>query len=80
MKLQNIIIKYLMSWSPHDGGKHGPRRIVTGETGFAHAGPIVDNESSNVFVAHDENWGSVGSKKKDGVERQLFSRRKPDVQ
>ena len=57
MKLQNIIIKYLMSGSPHDGGKHGPGRIVTGETGFAHAGPIVDHEGSNVFVTHDEVGG-----------------------
>ena len=43
---------YLMSGSSHDGGKHGPGSIVTGKTGFAHAGPIVDHESSNIFVAH----------------------------
>ena len=41
-----------MSGPPNDGWEHGSGSIVASETGFAHAGPIVDHESSNIFVAH----------------------------
>ena len=48
-----------MSGAPDDGGEHGPGSIVTGEAGFAHAGPVVDDKSSNVFVTHAESWRSA---------------------
>jgi len=43
----------LMSGSAHNGGEDSPGSIVSSETGFAHAGAIVDDQSSYVFVAHD---------------------------
>ena len=62
-----------MSGSPNDGGKHGPGRIVTGETGFAHAGPIVDHESSNVFVTHDDREVRGGKKIRVQILKRIIS-------
>merc|ERR1711931_351735 len=33
-----------------DGGEDGARSVITGEAGLAHAGAIVDNQSSGLFV------------------------------
>ena len=52
---KKIKIIYLMSGAPDNGRKHGPGSIVSGEAGFAHAGPVVDDKSSNVFVTHAES-------------------------
>jgi len=41
---------YLMSWSADDGGEDGPRSVVSGETGLAHTGTIVHNQSLNITV------------------------------
>jgi len=41
-----------MSGSSHNRRKNSSWSIVTSETGFAHAGPIVDDKSGNFFVAH----------------------------
>ena len=43
---------YLVPWATNDGGEDSPGGVITGETSLAHAGAIVDNESSNVFVTH----------------------------
>lgn len=42
---------YLVSGATHDGREHGTRSIVSGKTGLAHAGAIVNNEGCN-FVIH----------------------------
>ena len=44
----------LMPWTANDGGKHCTRSIVSGETGLAHTGAIVYNQSGNVIVSHIE--------------------------
>merc|ERR1712109_442729 len=44
----------LMSWSAHNRGEDSSRSIVSGETGLAHAGAVVDNEGSN-FIIHGES-------------------------
>merc|ERR1719323_951960 len=44
----------LMSWSAHNRGEDGSRSIVSGKTGLAHAGAVVDNEGSN-FIIHGES-------------------------
>ena len=44
----------LMPWTANDGGKHCTRSIVSGETGLAHTGAIVHNQSGNVIVSHIE--------------------------
>jgi hypothetical protein len=36
----------------HDGGEDGTGGIVTGETGLAHAGAVVNNKRLNVLVSH----------------------------
>uniref|UniRef100_A0A1L8DNN2 Putative conserved secreted protein n=1 Tax=Nyssomyia neivai TaxID=330878 RepID=A0A1L8DNN2_9DIPT len=42
----------LMPWATHDGWEYGTRSIISGETGLAHSGSIVNNERSNFFVTH----------------------------
>merc|ERR1711988_622248 len=42
----------LVSWSSNNGWEDGSGSIVSGESSLAHAGAIVNNESSNVFVTH----------------------------
>merc|ERR1712117_912252 len=42
----------LVSWSSNNGWEDGSWSIVSGESSLAHAGAIVNNESSNVFVTH----------------------------
>merc|ERR1711884_72742 len=42
----------LMTGATNNGGEDSPGGVITGETSLAHAGAIVDNESSNVFVTH----------------------------
>ena len=32
-----------MSWASDDGGEHSPGSIVSGESGLAHSGSIVNN-------------------------------------
>jgi hypothetical protein len=44
----------LMTGTSDDGREDGARSVVAGETGLAHAGPIVDNQSGNFIVAHLE--------------------------
>jgi len=41
-----------MTGAADDGGEDSTRGIVSGETGLAHAGAIVNYESGNVVVAH----------------------------
>ena len=35
-----------------DGGEDGAGRIITSETGFAHTGAVVDDESCNFLFGH----------------------------
>merc|ERR1712241_206917 len=44
----------LMSWASDDGGEDSPGGVVAGEASLAHAGAIVNDQSSNVFVTHLE--------------------------
>lgn len=39
---------YLMSGATHDGGEDGSGGVVSGKTGFAHAGAIVNNQGSDI--------------------------------
>jgi hypothetical protein len=43
-----------MAGASNNGGEDSPGGVITGETGLAHAGAIVDNQSSNILVTHDE--------------------------
>ncbi|CAL7935109.1 unnamed protein product [Xylocopa violacea] len=42
----------LMSRATNDRGEDGARRVVSGETGLAHTGSIVDNKGCYFVVAH----------------------------
>merc|ERR1712008_501052 len=42
----------LMAWASNDGGEDSPRGIISSETGFAHAGAIVNDKSGGIFVTH----------------------------
>merc|ERR1719341_445937 len=42
----------LVTGMANDGGEDGAGSVISGETGLAHAGAIVDDQSSNVFVTH----------------------------
>jgi hypothetical protein len=37
----------------YDGREDGTRRIVPGESGLAHTGAVVNNESLDIIVTHD---------------------------
>ena len=41
-----------MARTANNGWEDSPGGIITSETSFAHAGAIVDNKSSNVFISH----------------------------
>ena len=45
-------ITYLVPGTADDGGEDSPGGIITSETSLAHAGAIVNDQSSNVFVTH----------------------------
>merc|ERR1712212_940821 len=42
----------LVPWAADDGWEDSPGGVITGETGLAHAGAIVNNKSGNVLVTH----------------------------
>merc|ERR1712032_1130366 len=44
----------LVTGASHDGGENGPGGVVSGESSLAHAGAIVNNQSSNFVVTHLE--------------------------
>jgi len=43
---------YLMTRTTDDRREDGSGRIISGESGLAHAGAIVAHQSGNIFVAH----------------------------
>merc|ERR1712018_1109476 len=42
----------LVAGTSNNGGEDSPGGVITGETSLAHAGAIVNDKSSNVFVTH----------------------------
>jgi hypothetical protein len=42
----------LVSWASNNGWEDSSWGVITGETGFAHAGAIINNQSGYVFVTH----------------------------
>merc|ERR1719419_164099 len=42
----------LVAGTANNGGKDSSRSIISSKSSLAHAGAIVNNESSNVFVTH----------------------------
>jgi len=62
---------YLMPGAANDGGEDSPGGVITGETGLAHAGAIVHNQSGDVLVTHvdllkaevseEKRWGKMQS-------------------
>jgi len=52
----------LMAGTSDDGGENGPRGVISGETGFAHTGAIVDNQSGNLVVTHVDLFVECKSK------------------
>ena len=53
-KLRHFFGKYtyLVTGTANDGGEDSPGGVITGETGLAHAGAIVNNQSGGIFVTH----------------------------
>ena len=47
---------YLVSWASNNGWEDSPGGVITGEPSFAHAGAIVNDKSSYVFVTHLVFW------------------------
>jgi hypothetical protein len=41
-----------MSGPADDGGEDSPGGVISGETGFTHAGAIVNYESGYIIVTH----------------------------
>ena len=53
-----------MAGASNDGGEDSPGGIISGETGFAHTGAVVNDESGNFLLIH-------------GVERLLQEKKIP---
>merc|ERR1719289_193765 len=52
----------LVAGTSNNGGEDSTGSIISGETGLAHAGAIVNNKSGNVFVTHDDKMrGEIGA-------------------
>jgi len=50
---------YLMARASDDRGEYGPGGIISGESGLAHAGAVVDHKSRDLVVTHLA-WFGVG--------------------
>merc|ERR1712226_915870 len=50
----------LVPWATNNGREDSPGGVITGETGLAHAGAIVNDQSSCVFVTHLDSFFSQG--------------------
>ena len=48
----DLIKVYLVTWASNNGGEDSPWGVITSESSFAHAGAIVNDKSSYVFVTH----------------------------
>merc|ERR1712186_94399 len=42
----------LVTWASNNGWEDSSGSVITGETGFAHAGAIVNDKSGSIFVTH----------------------------
>merc|ERR1712156_810369 len=51
----------LVPWATNDGWEDSPGGVITGETGLAHAGAIVNDQSGCVFVTHLESLLGLNS-------------------
>ena len=52
-----------MARAANNGGEDGPGGVITSKSSLAHAGAIVNNKSSNVFVTHLGLFGVSSSEK-----------------
>ena len=59
MTPKNAWFTYLMTGTSNNGGEDSPGGVITGETSLAHAGAIVNDQSSNVLVTHPAELDSV---------------------
>jgi hypothetical protein len=50
--LSLINLFYLVAGASNNGREDGPGCVISGETGLAHAGAVVDDKSSCVLVTH----------------------------
>ena len=50
------IFKYLVAGTSNNGWENSPGSIISCESSFAHAGAIVNNESSSIFVTHFDKF------------------------
>ena len=56
LPLDIIQFLYLVAGTSNNGWEDSPGSVITGETGFAHAGAIVNDKSSSIFVTHVGFW------------------------
>ena len=47
------IFTNLVPWATNNGREDSPWGVITGETGLAHAGAIVNDQSGDLIVTHD---------------------------
>jgi hypothetical protein len=60
---QDVIDSYLVARATNDGGEDSPGSIISGESGLAHAGAVVNDKSSCVLVTHLEKSRKLVEKK-----------------
>ena len=65
LKQTEIPNRYLMPRTSHNAGEDGSWSIISGKSGFAHTGAIVNYEGGNIIVTHfDGLVGLVSEKQK----------------
>ena len=57
-----------MAGTSNDGGEDSPGGVITGETGLAHAGAVVNDKSGNILVTHLGFVGLSGFSKEERYE------------
>merc|ERR1712071_525324 len=45
----------LMTGTADDGGEDGAGSVISGESSLAHTGSVINNQSRNIIVTHDES-------------------------
>ena len=50
-------ISYLVAGTANDGGEDGTGGVISGESGLAHAGAVVNYQGGYLVVTHDAAGG-----------------------
>ena len=56
-----------MTWTPDNGWEDGSRSVVSGETGLAHTGAVIDHEGCYFFIRLQVGYVGGAEREEDGM-------------